>query len=941
MENNISKNLPPFLESKLQGITIFRDKSLVYINTRAKDLLNYNEKTNEDNSLDYLFRKLHPIESDKYEKFKTLIDADTDFEEKIEFRTEIDSKYKWFSIIANSLKYKATRFVILLIDDITKSKEQEILYLENDSRYKNFIEQTSEGISFLEFKKPIDITKPIEEQIKQMYETGYIKECNDALAKMYGLNDRNELIGKKLIDIHGTADNETNIKAYIDFRNNNYNIKNVLTEELNINNRKVYFLNNTVGIINGNLLKGYWGTQIDITEKQRYEKNITAALKISETVHKSGDFSEMYSLIHNIISTLMPAKNLYIAVYNETTDMIEFPYFVDEKDKTAESRKPGSGITEYVLKTGKSLLATPNVIQELRKKGESLSYGAESIDWLGVPLKTNSKTFGIIAVQSYTEGVRYNESDVEILEFVAEQVSMAYERKSSEESLLKSETKNRAILSAIPDLIFVQNYEGVYLEYHARNSDLLLLKPEDFIGKNYKDVLPKNLVKLFTEVIKETIETNEIQLCKYPLEINNELKHFEARFISFDNDKILSTIRDITIQEQMMDELINAKEKAEEMNKIKSNFLANMSHELRTPLHGIIGFAQLLSDEIEDIELKNMSELIHKSANRLLETLNLVLNFSKIDSNKVELNYSEIYMEIFVGEIIDLFKPMAENKNLKLFFEIKNGITTYLTDERILRKILNNLINNSIKFTTKGYVKIGIDKSDDEMIIKVSDSGIGIPEDKFELIFEEFRQESEGLSRNFEGTGLGLTLTKRYVDLLKGEILLESKVGEGTTFTIKLPDMKVKKEIEDEIKNISTNEKLSIIPAPTIKKRLLLVENDKVSAMLVKTYLKYDYELEIVTNGDIALQRAAENEYDAILMDINLGVGLTGLDTAQKIKLLNKYKHVPIIAVTAFAMEKDKEEFLKFGCTHYIAKPFEKSDLLKLLNLIFKNKSDN
>lgn len=937
MTKNSPNNLPPFIKSNLQGIAIFHKAKIIYLNKRAEELLDYDRERILEYDLECLYSKIHPKDLETVKHYLKLTDTDLDFEEKIEFRIQTsDDKYRWLRVLANSVEHKGKRYVIQQIENITSNKEHELRLIENENRYKNFIEQTSEGISFLKFTKPIDINKPVEEQIKQMYETGYISECNDALAKMYGFKNRNELIGKKLIEIHGTDDNETNKNAFTEFRNNNYNIKNVLTEELNVNNQKVYFLNNTVGIINDNFLIGYWGTQIDITEKQRYEKNITAAFKISEAVHKSRDFNEMYSLIHSIVSTLMPAKNLYIAIYDETTDMITFPYFDDEVDKIAPPRKPSDGITEYVLKTGKSLLATPEVIKELRAKGESLTYGAESIDWLGVPLKTKSKTFGIIAVQSYTEGIRYSESDIEILEFVAEQVAMAYERKSSEESLISSEIKNRAILSAIPDLMFVQNYEGIYLEYHARNSELLLLKPEEFIGKNFKDVLPPHLKKLFTEVIKETIETNEIQLCKYPLEINNEMRHFEARFISFDNNKILSTIRDITIQERMMDELINAKEKAEEMNKIKTNFLANMSHELRTPLHGIIGFAQLLSDEIKDMELKIMSELIHKSANRLLDTLNLVLNFSKIESNKVELNFSEICFDLFIAEIIDLFKPMAENKNLSLSFEIKNEITTYLTDERVLRKILHNLINNSIKFTKEGYIKVSVDKADGEIIIKIADSGIGIPEDKFELIFEEFRQESEGLSRNFEGTGLGLTLTKRYVDLLNGEIFLESKVGEGTTFTIVLPDRQVNMEIDNEIIKLETTEKLSIIPAPTVKKRLLLVENDKVSAMLVKTYLKSDYELEIVTNGDIALQRAAEDEFDAILMDINLGVGMTGLDTAQRIKLLNKYKNVPIIAVTAFAMEKDKEEFLKFGCTHYIAKPFEKNDLLKLLNSIFK-----
>ncbi len=942
MRNSESFNLPPFIESNLQGIVIFHKGKNVYANQKAVEILSYPKDRILEFDLKCIYKKIHQNDLELVKHFIGLYKTKSDFEEKIEYRFKTSGNiYHWYEIIAKSLIFEDRRFIIQYIKDITSNKEYEIKLLENENRYKNFIEQTSEGISYLKFDVPIDIRLPIEEQIVKMYKYGYVSECNDSLAKMYGLKNRDELIGKKLVEIHGSSNNEVNVKAFKDLKENNYNIKNVITEEINTNNQKLYFLNNSIGIIEDGFLLGIWGAQIDITEKQKNEKNITAAFKISEAVHQSKDINEMYSFIHIIVSTLMPAKNFYIAIYDEVNDIITFPYFVDEYDKIAPPRKRSNGITEYLLRTGKPLLATPEVINELRKKGESLAYGTESIDWLGVPLKIKDKTFGVIAVQSYTEGVRYTENDIEMLEFVSEQVAMAHERKSSEESLISSEVKNRAILSAIPDLMFVQNHEGIYLEYHARNKNLLLLKPEDFIGKNYKDILPLHLVKLFDKIIKETIETNEIQLCKYPLTLNNEQHHFEARFISFDNDKILSTIRDITLQEQMMDELIKAKEKAEEMNKIKTNFLANMSHELRTPLHGIIGFAQLLADEIEDKELKNMSDVIHKSANRLLETLNLVLNFSKIESNKVELNYSLINLEFFVGEIIDLFKPMAESKNISIRFEIKEGLTYYFTDERLLRKILNNLLNNSIKFTLKGYVEIRVDKKDDNLILKVSDTGIGIPEDKFEIIFEEFRQESEGLSRNFEGTGLGLTLTKKYIDLLKGEIFLESKIGFGTTFTIVLPNKGQRDHIDEEILSIDKVAKISIVPAPVIKKNILLVENDKVSSMLVRTYLKDDYNLDIVINGDLALQKAAENEYDAILMDINLGIGMTGLEATQKIKSLSKYKNVPIIAVTAFAMEKDKEEFLKFGCTHYIAKPFEKNDLLKLLNLIFKNQKVN
>jgi CheY-like chemotaxis protein len=396
-------------------------------------------------------------------------------------------------------------------------------------------------------------------------------------------------------------------------------------------------------------------------------------------------------------------------------------------------------------------------------------------------------------------------------------------------------------------------------------------------------------------------------------------------------------IRDISDRRKMMEELIVAKEKAEEMSKIKSNFLSNMSHELRTPLHGILGFSQMLEEEGENTELRKMASTIHSSGKRLLETLNLLLSFSKTEAKKVEINYSEICLNDFIPEVIEYFKAYAESKNLKIEFFDNNTEVKALLDDRLMRDILNNLINNGIKFTDKGGVIVDLASHNNELIIKVTDSGIGIPEDKYELIFEEFRQESEGLNRNFEGTGLGLTLTRKYAELMNGTVKVISVVGMGSIFTVTLPLRPVFDGISN-TKHHPLDETIKIIPAPATKRNVLLVENDMVSTMLIKTYLSNNFKIESVVNGSEALHITAQKQYDLILMDINLGEGLTGIETTQLIKKLENYRNVPIIAVTAFALESDREEFLRHGCTHYISKPFEQTELLELINSIFPDK---
>ncbi|MCE1166162.1 MAG: ATP-binding protein [Bacteroidetes bacterium] len=926
-----------FTGSSLVGVAIFNNGKIIYADDKISEIVCIPKDKLIGSPLESFYHLVHPDDLDyalnyfsSQEHVKPL---------KLRYRSNSSNGlYLWHEVRMNRVKHGKEVYTVAVMTEIDKQKSYEDLLIQNERKYKSFIEQTSEGISYLEFAIPVDTREPADKKIENIYKYGFVSECNLAFAKMYGFENVTDVIGKKLIEFHGNDHNPLNIKAFIDLFESGYNIRNIITEELTADGKKTIFLNNSIGIIKDDMLLGIWGTQIDITERQKSHELVTAAYSISEAAHESENLDELFRSIHSNVATLMPAKNFYIAIYDKEKDLISFPYFVDEYDEAAITQKPGRGITEYVIRTGKPLLATPEIIKRLEEAGEIIAIGSVSIDWLGVPLKIDDVTIGLIAVQSYTEGVRYTVEDMNILEFVSTQVAMTIERKRSEDALKQSESKNRALLSALPDLMFVQDYDGIYLDYHTRNPEILYTTPENFLGKNMKNVLPAYLDRLFRDAMGRAINTGEIVLIEYPLNISGEVRYFEARLVAFDNDKILSTIRDVSQKVKMVRELLEAKEKAEEMNKLKTNFLANMSHELRTPLHGILGFAQILAEESMDEEQRNMIMTIYRSGKRLLETLNLILNFSRVDANKYELVYSIVNVSELVAEVTNLFLPTAENKSIILSADMPKDSLYAELDERLLRDILNNLINNAVKFTEKGSVTVKLRSSRSSFIIEVADTGIGIPEDKYDVIFQEFRQESEGLSRNFEGTGLGLTLTKNYVELMKGSIKVESEVRKGTKFTVTLPV----NIATDSFLNVA-EEKLEyeteIIPSPSVKKKILLVENDKVSAVLVKTYISKSYEVTTVTNGFDAVKSARENMFDAVLMDINLGEGLTGIQATQEIKNMKGYESVPIIAVTAFAMETDKDEFLKVGCSHYIAKPFDKSELLNLLNSIFSGQA--
>jgi len=375
------------------------------------------------------------------------------------------------------------------------------------------------------------------------------------------------------------------------------------------------------------------------------------------------------------------------------------------------------------------------------------------------------------------------------------------------------------------------------------------------------------------------------------------------------------------------------------MNKIKSNFLANMSHELRTPLVGILGFAELLKEKLKGKPTTEMADRILTSANRLMDTLNLVLDLSRIEAKKVDFNLKPYRIPELIESQIQLFEAVAERKNLFLGLHVADQNVFANVDEQIFRQIINNLVNNALKYTYTGGVDISVDSiiEDSKPYIKISvkDSGIGIPEESLGLIFQEFRQVSEGFNRHFEGTGLGLTITKNFIEMMNGQIKVKSIVGSGSTFTVLFPLLEDFEQIE--IKTEKANEVENFIEktlTPGIKPSLLVVDNDESSRDIIKLFLKDFCEMEFADSGEKAFRLVNDKKFHIILMDINLGKGMSGVETTKEIKKIESYKNVPIVAITGFAMRGDKEEFIQAGCTHYLSKPFSRTKLIKLLSEI-------
>jgi CheY-like chemotaxis protein/anti-sigma regulatory factor (Ser/Thr protein kinase) len=291
-----------------------------------------------------------------------------------------------------------------------------------------------------------------------------------------------------------------------------------------------------------------------------------------------------------------------------------------------------------------------------------------------------------------------------------------------------------------------------------------------------------------------------------------------------------------------------------------------------------------------------------------------------------------------IREEVKLFEAFAKQNGLYIKDNICCNNFIMLSDEKLLKEIIDNLINNAIRFTKEGGVTVSLLKNDKEITIKVSDTGIGIPKDKLQTIFEEFRQVSEGKGRNFEGTGLGLTIVKKYVLALGGSVVVESELNKGSEFIIRLP---VGEDIVD-IAAAEDEKKIEIAKTENKetnknKYKILLVEDDTINSLAINRMIYKEYDVVSVFNAEDAINQATANRFDAILMDINLKTGKSGIEAAQEIRKNDFYKETPIVAMTAYAMNEDRIDFLKSGCSHYLSKPFTQDALLKLLKDIFLN----
>ncbi len=463
-------------------------------------------------------------------------------------------------------------------------------------------------------------------------------------------------------------------------------------------------------------------------------------------------------------------------------------------------------------------------------------------------------------------------------------------------------------------------------ELQGMNMSDFNMESNEFFREKLKNAKSKKRLHL---EFKQRLRTGEIR----DVEVFTNAVDYKGQMVMH------SIIHDITEKKQLMHDLVTAKEKAEESERLKSAFLANVSHEIRTPLNGIVGFSNILSqnEEIPADKKQEYANLINKSSEGLLKIINDILDLSRLETGKSSLEEQPIDVPQMLSNLHSIFQNQLqahEKTNVKLNLQLEDSSLVLNGDELRLTQVLSNLLDNAVRFTHRGTIEFGVsNRTPSGVTFFVSDTGIGIPAEKQEAIFGRFVQAETGLGRTYGGTGLGLSIVKKLLELMGSEIHLESAPEKGTRFWFTLPV----KDTEDSsfANEMASSDIRDIRSATTQKTKILVVDDDEVSCLFFKQVLQNDYpHIACVYNGKEAIEHLEKQMPDIILLDIGLP-DINGLELARRIRKTNQ--QVKIIVQTAYAMSEEENKAREVGCDDFLTKPIKTTELLDKIQKVQQN----
>ncbi len=682
----------------------------------------------------------------------------------------------------------------------------------------------------------------------------------------------------------------------------------------------------SLAALNSALDQGKWDVVIAAGSEQgaiqdalaEQERMTALALEVAAALAQIGPLSLGLQRCASALSRQLPAELAQIWLQNQAT-----------------------GQLELIENAGKNLVQDRSTVDLVfqRQQPVKLNAGPDGRTFAGYPVITESKTLGVIAICGFTA----SERALRTLEGVAQALAPFVERKRKEESQIRERLLLRMLIDSMPDYIYVKDRDHRFLIANATLARRMgVSDPKELLGKSDTDFYPARLASKYVNDEEEILRSGQAVINReestqdssgltiWHLTSEVPFRHSDGKVAG-----LMGIGRNITERKLAEAEVVKAKEAAEAANRAKSEFLANMSHEIRTPMNAILGMTDLALDTDLSSEQREYLEIVRTSAESLLVVINDILDFSKIEADRLELENVEFDLRENLAEIMRLMSVRAEAKNLELTFEVSSDVPALLRgDPTRIRLIVINLVSNAIKFTHAGEVSLRVKCLNDDpqnvtLQFEVRDTGIGIPLEKQPTVFDAFSQADSSTTRKYGGTGLGLTICKRLVEMMRGKIWVESHLGHGSRFQF----------------TIQLGSALAKVTAPSLPSAsILIVDDNATSRGILETTLKNrSLRTGVAVSGEEALRilasaRTSGAPFDLVIADLHMPE-MDGFGLFRRIAKDPALTNTKFIMLTSGSQRGDAVRCQEIGVIHHISKPVRESELLKIIGDVFRGQA--
>jgi PAS domain S-box-containing protein len=851
-----------------------------------------------------------------------------------------NGKIVWLRDIVNVIVEEGKpRWLRGVMFDITSQKENEESLSESEEKYRGLVENSPDAVV--------------------IYVDGIIVFTNQEGIRMVGAKTREEVIGKPVLQFIHPDSLESIIKRMEEVILDNNSSETVEEKFINLDGKPIdveikaiptYFEHKpAVQVIIHDISRRKQST----FELNKINRVYSLISQINNLILRSKNREELLQEICSIAVTYGKFRMSWIGILDDDGKTVntaafsgvEEGFFKNENEILILEEPRGNGPTGTAMREGRTVIcnniATDTIMERWRDRAKELGYRSS----ISIPIVVLDKIIGSFNLYSEDTNSFSLEEEVELLEKITQNIAFTLESIIFEEDRIKTQEKIKQLSQAVeqsPVTIVITNTKGEIEYVNPKFSETTGYSFDEAVGQNPRMLKSGQTSAAEYKELWQTLAAGN----EWHGEFHNIRKDGESYWESASISPILNVQgktthyiaikEDITARKNAENELIKAKEKAEESDRLKLAFLANMSHEIRTPMNGILGFTELLkAPHLSGEEQQEYIEIIEKSGKRMLNIINDIISISKVESGQIEISLSETNVNEQIHYINTFFKPEAKQKGIQLNIakELASKDTFIKTDREKLYAILTNLVKNAIKFTNGGSIEFGCEKKQGMLEFFVKDTGLGISNSQKKIIFERFRQANETISRSHEGSGLGLAISKAYVEMLGGKIWVKSEEGKGSTFYFTIP---FQSEYKPEEKNGIEKPNSGIKAENKIKDlKVLIVEDDAISKLLVTIAVKpFSKDILKVSTGFEAIEACRNNpDIDLVMMDINMPE-MGGYEATKQIREFNK--DLVIIAQTANGMQSDREDAIAAGCTDYISKPVNIASLGELINKYFK-----